>query len=263
MISAPRTALERSEPRRSKYMRMRLRPRVIVLACLISVVALQDIPVGAQDPFEEPRRNMVNRQLRGRGIRQTELLNAMETVPRHLFVPERVRSEAYVDEALPLGPGDESLLQPYMTALMIEHLRLDGSQRVLEVGTGTGYDAAVLSKLAREVYTIEISPERGEKARSRLQDLGFTNVQVRIGDGNQGWPDQAPFDAIILTAAPKRIPPKLIEQLKVNGRMVAAEGGSPFQQLTLWVKTPERLEKTKIEPVRMGPMTDDGNQRQP
>jgi protein-L-isoaspartate(D-aspartate) O-methyltransferase len=204
---------------------------------------------------------MVDQQLRRRGISQTELLNAMETVPRHLFVPERVRPEAYVDEPVPLGTDGDTLLQPYMTALMIELLKLDGSQKVLEVGTGTGYDAAVLSKLAREVYTIEISPERGEEARLRLKSLGFANVQVRIGDGNQGWPDQAPFDAIILTAAPERIPPRLIEQLKVNGRMVAAVGGSPFQQLTLLVKTPERLEKTKIEPVRMGPMTDDGNQR--
>ena len=159
-------------------MRKRLRPRVILLACLIiASVALQDIPVRAQDPFEEPRRNMVNQQLRRRGIRQTELLNAMETVPRHLFVPERVRPEAYVDEPVPLGPDGDALLQPYMTALMIELLKLDGSQKVLEVGTGTGYDAAVLSKLAREVYTIEISPERGEEARSRLKSLGFANIQ--------------------------------------------------------------------------------------
>lgn len=205
---------------------------------------------------------MVNDQLRRRGIRQSELLHAMETVPRHLFVPERVRPEAYVDEPVPLGPGGDALLQPYMTALMIELLKLDGTQKVLEVGTGSGYDAAVLSKLAREVYTIEISPERGREAQLRLKDLGFTNVRVRIGDGNQGWPDQAPFDAILLTAAPEQIPPKLIEQLKVNGRMVAAVGGSPFQQLTLWVKNPEgTVQKRPIEPVRMGPMTDEPNGR--
>jgi protein-L-isoaspartate(D-aspartate) O-methyltransferase len=232
------------------------------MACLTSAIALTDLPVGAQDPFEEPRREMVRQQLRGRGISQTELLNAMETVPRHLFVPERVRPEAYVDEPVPVGPGD-ALLQPYMTARMIELLQLDGSQKVLEVGTGTGYDAAVLSKLAREVYTIEISPRRGEEARSRLRELGFTNVQVRIGDGNQGWPDQAPFDAILLTAASERIPPKLIDQLKVNGRMVVAVGGSPIQQLTLLVKTPERVEKRSIEPVVMDSLIDDGVERQP
>jgi len=200
---------------------------------------------------------MVDQQLKRRGIRQTELLNAMESVPRHLFVPERVRSGAYVDEPLPLGPGGEALLQPYMTALMIELLELDGSQKVLEVGTGTGYDAAVLSKLAREVYTIEIDPRRGEEASNRLRSLGFRNVSVRIGDGNAGWPDQAPFDAIILTAAPEEPPPKLVEQLKVNGRMVVAVGGSPFQQLTLLVKTKEGLQRRRIEPVRMSPMSNE------
>jgi protein-L-isoaspartate(D-aspartate) O-methyltransferase len=225
----------------------------------VSAVIVQAIPLSAQDldPFEEPRRLMVDQQLKRRGIRQTELLQAMEDVPRHLFVPERVRPEAYVDEPLPLGPGGESLLQPYMTALMIELLELDGTQRVLEIGTGTGYDAAVLSKLAREVYTIEISPARGEEARSRLEKLGYKNVQVRIGDGNEGWPDQAPFDAIILTAAPEQVPPKLLEQLKVQGRMVVAVGGSPFQQLTLLTKTREGVQKRRIEPVRMGRMSNE------
>jgi protein-L-isoaspartate(D-aspartate) O-methyltransferase len=200
---------------------------------------------------------MVDQQLRRRGIHQSELLQAMQAVPRHLFVPERVRAEAYVDEPVPLGPSGSVLLQPYMTARMIELLELDGTQKVLEVGTGTGYDAAVLSKLARQVFTIEISPERGEDARSRLRDLGFSNVQVRIGDGNQGWPDQAPFDAIILTAAPERVPPKLVEQLKMNGRMVVAVGGSAFQQLALLVKTPDGVQKRKIEPVRIGPMSNE------
>ncbi len=235
------------------------RQGLLLAACLTSAIVFPHLPARAQDPFEEPRREMVDQQLRRRGIHQTELLHAMETVPRHLFVPERVRPEAYVDEPVP-GPEGEALLQPYMTALMIELLELDGSQRVLEIGTGSGYDAAVLSKLAREVYTIEISPERGEEARSRLKGLGYNNVQVRIGDGNQGWPDQAPFDAILLTAAPERLPPKLIEQLKVNGRMVAAVGGSPFQQLTLLVKTKDGVQKRAIEPVRMGPMTEDHDQ---
>ena len=238
-------------------MRKSLRRRFALTAWAVSAVALPAVPLRAQDPFAQPRREMVDQQLRRRGIRQSELLQAMEVVPRHLFVPERVRPEAYVDEPVPLGPGGDSLLQPYMTALMIELLELDGSQKVLEVGTGTGYDAAILSKLAREVYAIEISPVRGEEARSRLRELGFGNVQVRIGDGNQGWPDQAPFDAIILTAAPENVPPRLIEQLKVHGRMVVAVGGSPFQQLTLLLKTPEGVQKRKIEPVRMGPMSNE------
>jgi len=227
----------------------------VAVGCLVAAVVSAAAPAGAQDPFEEPRRLMVDQQLRRRGIKQTELLQAMQVVPRHLFVPERVRPEAYVDEPLPLGPGEEALLQPYMTALMIELLQLDGTQKVLEVGTGTGYDAAVLSKLAREVYTIEINPERGAKARERLASLGFDNVHVRIGDGNEGWRDHAPFDAIILTAAPEEPPPKLVDQLKVDGRMVVAVGAGPFQQLTLLVKTPAGLKRHRIDPVRMSPMS--------
>ena len=234
------------------------RRQIFVAAILTFVTLYQDLPARAQDPFEEPRRNMVDQQLRRRGIRQSELLNAMETVPRHLFVPERKRPEAYVDEPVAIGPDGDSLLQPYMTARMIELLQLDGSQKVLEIGTGSGYDAAVLSKLAREVYTVEISPTRGEDARSRLKQLGYKNVFVHIGDGNEGWADKAPFDAILLTAAPESIPPKLIEQLKVNGRLVAAVGGSPIQQLTMWTKTPERVMKRSIEPVVINPLIDDG-----
>ena len=239
-----------------------LRPQVFLAAILTFVAFSRHLPARAQDPFEEPRRNMVDQQLRRRGIRQSELLNAMETVPRHLFVPERKRPEAYVDEPVPIGPDGDSLLQPYMTARMIELLQLDGSQKVLEIGTGSGYDAAVLSKLAREVYTVEISPTRGEDARSRLKQLGYKNVFVHIGDGNEGWADKAPFDAILLTAAPESIPPKLIEQLKVNGRMVAAVGGTPIQQLTMWIKTPERMMKRSIEPVVINPLIDDGEPRQ-
>jgi protein-L-isoaspartate(D-aspartate) O-methyltransferase len=232
--------------------------RIAVTVWLATALAASALPVAAQDPFEEPRRLMVDQQLRGRGIQQRELLNAMQVVPRHLFVPERIRPEAYVDEPLPLGASGEALLQPYMTARMIELLELDGTQKVLEIGTGTGYDAAVLSKLAREVYTVEISEERGETARSRLRDLGFTNVQVRIGDGNEGWPDHAPFDAILLTAAPKEVPPKLIEQLRVNGRMVVAVGSSRgIQQLELRVKTADGVQRRKIEPVRLGPMSNE------
>jgi protein-L-isoaspartate(D-aspartate) O-methyltransferase len=220
--------------------------------CLASLglLALGAAPATAQDPFEEPRRLMVDEQLRRRGISQTELLQAMQTVPRHLFVPEQVRPEAYVDEPLPFGRDGEALLQPYMTALMIELLELDGTQKVLEVGTGSGYDAAVLSKLAREVYTIEIDRRRGEAAEERLAKLGYDNVHVRIGDGNEGWPDQAPFDAIILTAAPEEPPPKLLAQLKMDGRMVVAVGKGDFQELTVIRKGRDGvLQKRRIDPV--------------
>jgi protein-L-isoaspartate(D-aspartate) O-methyltransferase len=207
----------------------------------------------AQDPYLDTRRSMVDEQLRKRGIRQSSLLDAMQTVPRHLFVPESDWEEAYVDEALPVGP-EGGLMQPYMTALMIELLALDGSQKVLEIGTGSGYDAAVLSRLAREVFTIEISRLRGEAAKARLEVLGYENVRVRIGDGNAGWPSEAPFDAIILTAAPERIPPRLIEQLAPDGKMVIPVGGV-FQELTLITKTADGFRKRRIEPVRIGPMS--------
>ncbi len=201
---------------------------------------------------------MVESQLRRRGIRQQSLLNAMETVPRHLFIAESARPEAYVDEALPPGAASgDGLLQPYMTALMIELLSLDGSQRVLEIGTGTGYDAAVLSRLASEVYTVEISSRRGEEARVRLAEMGFENVHVRIGDGKEGWPSQAPFDAIILTTAPEEVPRQLLDQLHPDGTMVVAVG-SLFQELTVITKSPDgEVRKRRVEPVRMEPMSVD------
>ncbi|MEE2775262.1 MAG: protein-L-isoaspartate(D-aspartate) O-methyltransferase [Acidobacteriota bacterium] len=209
----------------------------------------------AQDPFRGDRSWMVENQLRRRGIHQTDLLNAMETVPRHLFVPESSREAAYVDEAVGTGPGG-GLLQPYITALMIELLELNGTQKVLEVGTGSGYDAAILSRLAREVYTIEISERLGEDAKERLRDLGYNNVHVRIGDGNGGWPTEAPFDAIILTTAPAEIPPRLFQQLKTNGKMVVPVGGILHDRTGL-TQTDEGMVRRRIEPVRIAPMSPD------
>ena len=209
--------------------------------------------VSAQDAFQTMRRDMVEFQLRGRGIRQPRLLDAMATVPRHLFVPQEVRNEAYYDQPLPIGSAG-GIMQPYISALMIELLELDGTQKVLEVGTGSGYDAAVLSVLASEVFTIEISEELGRSAQERLEALGYDNVSVRVGDGNEGWPSEAPFDAILLTAAPEEIPLKLLEQLKTNGRMVLALGGF-VQNLTAIRKTPQGLQTSRIEPVRLSPMS--------
>lgn len=230
--------------------------RILVLMLVLGLAELAPLR-GGQESFGAERRRMVDEQLRRRGIRHSALLHAMEAVPRHLFVPEAIRSEAYRDEPLPAGiDGGDGLLQPYMTALMIELLRLDGTQKVLEIGTGSGYDAAILSRLARQVYTVEISPERGEAARERLERLGYENVHVRIGDGAEGWPSKAPFDAIILTTAPEEIPRRLIEQLSMNGRMVVAVG-SVFQDLMLLTKTPEGLQKRRIEPVRMGSMSEE------
>ena len=198
---------------------------------------------------------MVEYQLRGRGISQSELLNAMNDVPRHLFVAQEVRSQAYGDQALPIAGSDGSILQPYMTARMIELLDLDDTERVLEIGTGSGYDAAVLSIMAKQVFTIEISDRLGREARRRLSNLGFDNVSVKVGDGHAGWPSEAPFDAILLTAAPEEPPSKLLDQLSMNGRMVVAVGGGAVQNLTVYEKSDQGWLKERIEPVRIGPMS--------
>jgi protein-L-isoaspartate(D-aspartate) O-methyltransferase len=209
--------------------------------------------VNRADPWADARHDMVAQQIRERGVRQPEVLRAMESVPRHLFIPAEHRDEAYGDAPLPIGWG-QTISQPYIVALMTELLDLDSGDKVLEIGTGSGYHAAVLSRVAGEVYTIEIIDELGRQARSTLQDLGYQNVHVRIGDGYKGWPEEAPFDAIILTAAPPKIPQPLVDQLKVGGRMVVPVG-SFVQDLLLLTRTPQGLEKRTVAPVRFVPMT--------
>ena len=195
---------------------------------------------------------MVEQQVRQRGIEQREVLDAMALVPRHLFVPVDVQDRAYSDSPLPT-PSGQTLSQPYLSARMIELLALDTDDRVLEIGTGSGYDAAVLSRIAREVHTIEIDAALATQARERLSELGYSNVRVHVGDGHAGLPDIAPFDAIILTTAPEEVPSALLDQLKVDGRMVVPVG-SFFQDLMLITKTPEGDEKRSIMPIRLGPM---------
>jgi len=216
------------------------------------VAAAQQVQGLTTEIYANRRQDMVDFQLRDRGIRQRSLLDAMGTVPRHLFVPMEVRQEAYRD--LPIVVGNGGIPQPYVSARMIELLNLDGSERVLEIGTGSGYDAAILSQLACEVFTIEISEELGSAARIRLKQLGFENISVRVGDGNEGWASEAPFDAIILTAAPSDIPPKLIEQLKMDGLMVIAVGGR-MQTLMVVRKTEQGLVTDRKEPVVISPMS--------
>jgi len=196
---------------------------------------------------------MVDQQIRRRGVMQLEVLHAMETVPRHMFVPEESRDEAYEDYPLAIGWG-QTISQPYIVALMTELLDLEGSERVLEIGTGSGYQAAVLSRLAGRVYSIEIIDKLGRQAERTLKRLGYDNVEVRIGDGYEGWPQEAPFDAIILTAAPPRIPQPLLDQLVVGGRMVVPVGGY-IQDLQLITKTKDGLHKRTVAPVRFVPMT--------
>ena len=177
----------------------------------------------------------------------------MGQVPRHLFVPEAYRAEAYDDKPLPLGWG-QTIYQPYIVALMTSLLKLDPDDTVLEIGTGSGYHTAVLSRMARKVYSMEIVPPIALEARGRLARLGYGNVEIRVGDGYQGWPEKAPFDAIILTAAPPYIPQPLIDQLKVGGRMVAPVG-EYFQDLLVITKTADGIEKRTVIPVRLVPMT--------
>jgi protein-L-isoaspartate(D-aspartate) O-methyltransferase len=193
----------------------------------LSMAALQ---VG-DDRLTLQREQMVSGQLEGRGIRMPDVLRAMRATPRHLFIPTAVRSMAYADHPLPIGYG-ATISQPYIVAFMTELLAPNRTQRVLEIGTGSGYQAAILAQLAAKVYTIEIVPELARAAAKTLRELGYSNVMVRQGDGYKGWPEEAPFDGIIVTAAPPEVPQALIAQLCKGGRLVAPVG-STWQELTL------------------------------
>ncbi len=199
------------------------------------------------------RERMVKDQLESRGIRDARVLAAMRAVPRHEFVPAEVRSRAYSDSPLPIGYG-QTISQPYVVAAMSEALALEGDERVLEIGTGSGYQAAVLAELCREVYSIEIVPELAVSARAVLERLGYDNVQVREGDGYQGWPEHAPFDRVIVTAAPDHVPQPLVDQLAVGGRMVIPVG-TGSQELILITRTPDGVKRETMMGVRFVPMT--------
>jgi len=197
---------------------------------------------------------MVQRQLRGRGISDQRVLRAMRTVPREKFVPKELRNSAYDDRPLPIGYG-QTISQPFIVALMTEQLQLKPSQRVLEIGTGSGYQAAVLSALVAEVYTIEIVRPLAERSEAVLRELGYKNVQVKAGDGYKGWPEHAPFDAIIVTAAPDHVPRPLVEQLKEGGRMVIPVGKNSSQELYLLEKREGQVRQTAVIPVKFVPLT--------
>ena len=231
---------------------IRIRLLAAGLALLLSAVPVLDRPAVAGDAYADQRKAMVE-ELRQRGITQPDVLAAMQQVPRHLFVPESVRAQAYQDQPLQLGNG-RSIYQPYVVALMTSLLNLKKGDKVLEVGTGTGYHAAVLSRIAREVYSMEIVPVVASQASQRLSTLGYHNVAVRAGNGYRGMPDEAPFDAILLSAAPAEIPKELLDQLKVGGKMVAPVGGF-FQDLQVITKSADGLEKRTVIPVRLSPMT--------
>ena len=206
------------------------------------------------------RQQMVAEQLRtpDRGITHPRVLAAMETVPRHEFVPENVRVEAYDDTALPIGHG-QTISQPYIVAFMTEQLQPRPGDRVLEIGTGCGYQAAVLAQLVREVFSVEIVEALAARAREDLRRLGFANVTVRAGDGHVGWEEKAAFDAVIVTCAPDKVPAPLILQLKEGGRMVIPVGPRAHQQIFLLQKEQGKLTEQAILPVRFVPMTRGSN----
>ena len=194
---------------------------------------------------------MVLKQIVSRGVKDERVLDAMRTVPRHLFVPASEAAQAYEDHPLAIGSG-QTISQPYIVAFMTEQLRLTGKERVLEIGTGSGYQTAVLSKLAAKVYSIEIRPELAAQAEVRLRAQGVTNVEVRAADGYRGWPEAAPFDGILVTAAPEKIPPPLVDQLAMGGRMIIPVG-SFYQELKVLEKTPTGMKEKDVLPVRFVP----------
>jgi protein-L-isoaspartate(D-aspartate) O-methyltransferase len=203
--------------------------------------------------FEASRRDMVARQIRERGIHSQRVLDAMESVPRHLFVaPEHIR-RAYADEPLPIGEG-QTISQPFMVAAMADALSLEGHERVLEVGAGSGYQAAVLSLLAHDVIAIETQPRLAASSRERLARLGYANIRVEDGDGSLGWPAGAPYDAILVTAAAPAVPPPLVEQLAEGGRIVIPVGGTQQQELLRIVKRDGRTSRISLYACRFVPL---------
>jgi protein-L-isoaspartate(D-aspartate) O-methyltransferase len=206
------------------------------------------------DPDAARRARMVETQIAARGVRDPRVLAAMRKVPRHLFVDPAARGEAYDDHPVPIG-NNQTISQPYIVALMTELLELPSHARVLEIGTGSGYQSAVLGEMAAEVYSIEILPDLARAAGDKLEQLGYRNVEVRAGDGYRGWPEHAPFDGIVVTAAPERIPQPLLDQLAVGGRMVIPVGGF-FQELKVFTKERDgRITEKDVIPVRFVPMT--------
>ena len=209
------------------------------------------------DEYTTHRYNMVEDQIIARGVRDKKVLNAMKKVERHLFVPPSLRADAYGDFPLPIG-NDQTISQPYIVAFMTEALHLSGDEKVLEVGTGSGYQAAVLAEICDSVFTIEIIESLGIKAQKLLSELGYRNVFVKIGDGYQGWPEHAPYDAIMATCSPSHVPEPLEEQLAEGGYMIIPVGKKYYQELVLMRKKDGRLTMDDVLSVRFVPMVNKG-----
>jgi protein-L-isoaspartate(D-aspartate) O-methyltransferase len=202
----------------------------------------KDLSFFSDETFVQARRRMLEEQLRNRQINDERVLEAMGRIPRERFVLPADTFAAYDDQALPIGSG-QTISQPYMVALMTELLEIEPGDRILEIGTGSGYQTAILACLARQVYSVERLPELSEQAGNRLRELGLSNVMLRVGDGTLGWPEEAPFDGVIVTAGAPSVPPALVEQLADRGRLVVPVGGGGYQTLTVI----ERRGKTTIE----------------
>jgi protein-L-isoaspartate(D-aspartate) O-methyltransferase len=230
-----------------------------IMAIFLSCAGHSESNELSDSTFSNQRARMIETQLIPRDITDQNVLDAMRKIPRHLFVPAEYRAEAYADGPLPIG-RDQTISQPYIVALMTQLLDIDSSSSVLEIGTGSGYQAAVLGEIADSVYSIEIIPSLADRAHHLLDSLGYKNIRIKTGDGYLGWPEAAPFDAIIVTAAAPKIPQPLIDQLKMGGRMVIPVGDYS-QELYLIEKNENGVVKKAVIPVRFVPMTGEVQKR--
>jgi protein-L-isoaspartate(D-aspartate) O-methyltransferase len=264
-MKTARLNISEATPQNGAHVRLRLATAVFfcrtsgaaALAALVAIVAACDGARAERQSstpnWDAARMQMVDEQIAARDIKSPRVLAAMRRVPRHEFVPATLRGSAYADSPLPIG-HDQTISQPYIVAYMTEALELEATHKVLEIGTGSGYQAAVLGELVKDVYTIEIVAPLADRARQTLAKLGYKNVHVRTGNGYLGWPEQAPFDRVMVTAAPDAVPAPLIEQLKVGGLM-AIPVGVGVQELRILRRTASGLETLRTLPVRFVPMT--------
>ena len=228
---------------------------VLFLCAILTFVIVTSLSqqINRNPDWIRQRQKMVAEQIEARGIENQQVLQAMLAVERHRFVPGSYRAYAYADHPLPIG-YDQTISQPYIVALMTDLLDIDSSSTVLEIGTGSGYQAAVLAEICKAVYSVEIVPQLGQSARQLLDMLGYENTHIKIGDGYQGWPEQAPFDGIIVTCSPTAIPAPLTVQLAEGGRMVIPVGEKYYQELVLLQKRNGKIRRQRIIPVRFVPM---------